>query len=239
MLPAWKATNVRGDRRSESTAWQSPHEWSLERKADQPAPVKRSRALSDLNPFSQPESVFPTLRNIHVRAIKPGDGRTAEHLPCSVQIRAQNLDGAVDSGFARSGQTVGIGATAQHGASTEADGLNDVGAATNAAVHPDFNLAVDRLDHFRQRAQRSRKRIQLPAAMIRHRNCNGAFVNRTTRIFTGQNAFHYNRTFPGFADPAQVGPSDRRLCQRGTDIRERQRTFARNNNVGKHGQAAV
>jgi hypothetical protein len=49
--------------------------------------------------FSQPESVFPALRNIHVRAIQLSDRWATEQAQCAIQINPQDLDGAVDASF--------------------------------------------------------------------------------------------------------------------------------------------
>src|SRR3984957_1353096 len=189
--------------------------------------------------FLTPESAFPTLRKIYIRAVERRDRWATEQLERPIQIGAQNLDGAVHPSFTRSSQTVCVRAPAQHRIGAEGEGFDDVGAPANAAIHPYFDLTVDRLDRFGQRTQRSLNTIQLAGAMIRHRDCRSAFVNRTTRIVPGQHTFDYDRPLPLFANPVQVSPSYCRLSQGSSDIDKRQRTFAGNDNILKHGQAAI
>src|ERR1700722_3510229 len=108
----------------------------------------RTCVSNERSNFLTTESALPTPRNIHIRAIQRRDRRAAEQLERPIQIGAQDLDRAVDASFTRRGQTVGISASAQYGVGAETDGFDDVGAAANAAIHPYFDLTVDRLDHF-------------------------------------------------------------------------------------------
>src|ERR1700722_18108780 len=73
-----------------------------------------TRVIHARSGFPTPESAFPTLRNIHVRAVQSRDRRATEQLERAIQIGAQDLDGAVHPSFTRSSQTVCVRAPAQH-----------------------------------------------------------------------------------------------------------------------------
>src|SRR5262247_1873281 len=86
----------------------------------------------------------PASRDVHVRTVQGGDGRTAEQPQRAVQIGAQYLDGACDPGLPGCGEAVGVSATTEHDVRAEAQGLDDVGAPSNASVHPDLELTGHR-----------------------------------------------------------------------------------------------
>jgi len=76
----------------------------------------------------------PALWNIDIGTIEFNDGRAAEQPHRAVEVGAQNFDGAIDAGFSSSGEAISVGASAEHGAGAEAEGLDDVGPAADASV---------------------------------------------------------------------------------------------------------
>ena len=67
-------------------------------------------------------------------------------------VGAEDVDGAGDAGVAAGGEAVGVGAADQDRAGAEAERLDDVAAAADAAVHEDLDAAVDRVHDRRQHA---------------------------------------------------------------------------------------
>src|ERR1700678_3569524 len=115
---------------------------------------ERSSELSSIEIIARYASVgVPVPWNIHIRAVKFLYRRATEQAQRAIDIGAQDFDGAIDAGFSTSGEAVSVGASAEHGASAEAKGFDNVGAAADTAIEQDFDLPVDGLDHLRQRAQ--------------------------------------------------------------------------------------
>ena len=84
----------------------------------------------------------------------------------SYYIIAQDLDGTFDSGLSGSGQSVGVSATNEHGASAQAKRFDDVAAATNTAIHQDLNLAAHSGHDFWKSFDRRRDAVQLASTVI-------------------------------------------------------------------------
>ncbi|CAH0264343.1 hypothetical protein SRABI26_03479 [Arthrobacter sp. Bi26] len=68
--------------------------------------------------------------------------------------------------LAGGGKPVQVGAPDRAGVGAEGQGLDDVGAAADAAVDDDFNPAGRRLDNFGQYVQGRSHVVQLPAAVV-------------------------------------------------------------------------
>ena len=75
--------------------------------------------------------------------------------------------------------------------------------------------------------------------MIRNRNCGGAFVNGTPRVFGSENTLDHDRTAPRFANPTQIAPRYGGFRKARAHVNERHRTFARKHDIGERGQAAI
>lgn len=143
----------------------------------------------------------PGLRDVHVGTIQRRNRRAAEKPQRALEIRPQDLDRSRDPRFAGRGKAVGVGASAEDGARTEAEGLDDVGAPANAAIHPYLGSTFDGRDDLRQRAQRRRNAIQLAAAMVRHGHRRRALVDGPERVVPGEDAFDDDRAAPAVAHP--------------------------------------
>ena len=73
-------------------------------------------------------------------------------------------------------------------------------------------------NHLRQRQNGSRNTIQLAPAVVRYHDCRCALIERASCIFSSENTFHDDRTWPEFANPAKIVPSDGCGGETGTDI---------------------
>ena len=120
--------------------------------------------------------------------------------PSSLRVRSTSArrisKRAGNSSLPGGGQAVGIGASAQHGAGSQADRFDDVGAATNASVHQDFDLTVHCRDDFGQSSQRRANSVELASAVIGNDHGGSAFIHRAARVFAGENALDDDRTGP-------------------------------------------
>jgi hypothetical protein len=88
----------------------------------------------------------PVRRHIHVRTIQRRNGCAPEQLQGALHISPQDFKRAGNPGFASGGQAIGIRASAQNRAGSEADGLDNVSAATDASIHQDLDLTMHRGD---------------------------------------------------------------------------------------------
>ena len=73
------------------------------------------------------------------------------------------------------------GTADQHRPRAEAERLDDVAAAADAAVHEHLDAIADGGDDFRQHAQRRRHAIELTAAVVRHDDRIGTGIDRLPR----------------------------------------------------------
>src|SRR5712692_1830232 len=181
----------------------------------------------------------PALGNMHVRMVERGDGCAPEQPERALQIRSQDLNRAGDPRFASRGQAVRIGSSTQHGASAQADCLDDVGASTNASIHQYFYLPVYRGRDLRQSSQGSGNAVELPAAMVRYRNRRDSLINGTPRVIAGQDAFDDDGAVPQITNPTQVCPRHRGGRERGIDIDKWHRPLAWDDDVRERRQTAV
>src|SRR5580700_2195483 len=100
--------------------------------------------------------------------VQGSDRGTAEQPERALYVGAQDFERSLDSCRPRGAKAVSVGPSYQDRASAEANGLDDIGAATNASIHPHFNLISDGFDNLRQDIERGGRTVQLPPSMIRH-----------------------------------------------------------------------
>ncbi len=101
-------------------------------------------------------------------------------------------------------------APGQRRAGAEREGLDDVGAAPDAAVDEHLDAAVDRLDHLGQDVDRRRDPVELAPAVVGDDDPRGAVLAREHGVLAGQHALDEQR-HAGFAgDSLEVVPRERR-----------------------------
>lgn len=153
---------------------------------------------------------LPARRNIHIRATQCGNGWAPEQLEGTLDVGPQDLKRTGDSCLTSGSEAVCISAPTQNGAGSQADCLDDIGAATNASVHQHLYPTVHGCYDFRQRSQASRNAVELASSVIRHDHGCSSFINRAVSVIAGKDALDDNRTSPNIVDPPQIFPSDRR-----------------------------
>src|SRR5579863_8565891 len=114
-----------------------------------------------------------------VGLVEGGDGGAAEKAEGAFDVGAKDLDGVGDAGLAGGGHAVSISAADEDGALSEAEGFDDIAAATNAAVEEDFGLMADGGDNFRERAECGGDGVELAATVIGNDDGRSAEINGT------------------------------------------------------------
>src|SRR5207248_9233725 len=145
------------------------------------------------------ELVVPVRRNI--RTVQRGNAGTPEQPEGSLHISPQNFQRACDARLPGCRQSVGVSSPNEHGSGSQANGFDDIAAATNAAIHQHLDSPVHRAHHFRQHSQSCWSAVKLASAMIGNNDCYSAFIHRSPRIISRKNAFDHDRTGPTFSDP--------------------------------------
>src|SRR3979490_2809698 len=82
-------------------------------------------------------------RDVDIRTIQCCDRGAPEELERALDVRAQDRNSARYASFSGGGQPVCVCAPDQNCLGSQADGLDDVAAPTDAAVHQHQGLAVD------------------------------------------------------------------------------------------------
>jgi hypothetical protein len=181
----------------------------------------------------------PVLGCVYVGGVEGGDGGAAEEAEGAFDVGAEDFEGADYAGVAGGGQAVGVGTAYEDSAGAEADGLYDVTATADAAIHQDFGAAVDGGDDFGKRADRGIDGIELTAAVVGDDDGGDAFIHGAARVVSCEQAFHDDWARPDAADPAQVVPGDGGVGERGGDVHQLHRPFARDGDVFELGDSPI
>ena len=80
--------------------------------------------------------------HVHVRTVQCSNRGAAQELQGSFHLRAQHVDGSSDASGTTRGQPVGVRASDQNGARSQANGFYDIASAAHPAIHEHFDLAV-------------------------------------------------------------------------------------------------
>jgi hypothetical protein len=233
--PAWRATNDRTGRRSESTA--STISWRTESAAIQMEleGISAMHILFQLQISSIPSSLEHSRKNDPT--VQPtGSRANGEFVPD--RCAGSQSPGPLQLRQRPPGRKRNPARTSTASRS-HADGLCNVGAAANASVHPNFDPAVHCLYYFGQGSQRSRNSIELPSAMIRNRDCRCAFVDCRRASSPVNTPFTTIGPRQASRIQLQVRPRDRGFRQGCRHIDQRHRPFARDDYIGQSRQATI
>src|SRR5579883_2851482 len=110
--------------------------------------------------------------------------------------------------FSVDGKAPEDGASNENGPRAQRQGLENVGAAPDAAIHVDLAAPVDRLHYLRQGFDAGENAVELPTAVIGDDDAVYAMLDRQQRIRGGKDAFEQdgqcgNRTQPGELVPGE------------------------------------
>ena len=147
--------------------------------------------------------------HIDAQPVNPVNGRIIPHYRAGTSTyersrpatEPKDVKRPRDSRLAGRAEAVCIRAAHEHGAGAEADRFDDVGATADAAVHQHFRPAVHRGDDLRQHAQRGRRGIELPSAVIRDDHGRRAAFDRPPGVIPGENALDNDRAGPERTNP--------------------------------------
>ena len=134
------------------------------------------------------------------------DAVTAEQRHDPVHFALEDLERLPRAGLAAGGDTVEHGAAEQHEVGAERQGLDDVGAAAEAAVDEHAQPLAHRRDDRRQRLERGERAVELPPAMVGDDDAVGAVARRELCILDREDAFHQQLARPRVAQPGEIGP---------------------------------
>src|SRR5207247_3499658 len=132
---------------------------------------------------------------------------------------------------ASSTQTVGVGASDQHGSSAKTQRLYDVAATANTAIEQDFDAIAYACHNFRQHLQTRRDAVELAAAVIGNDQRVCSHVRCAAGVVSRVNAFYHDRSIPCLANPSEIIPSHYGLLKSGSHIGVHHRSLPRNNDV--------
>ena len=144
----------------------------------------RSRSAPPRRP--QPPALSPARcgRVEKDASVQPGDSVPAAERERAVDLAPEQLEHVEDAVLAGAGDAPEMRAPDQHRARAERQRLDDIDAAPEAAVDQHRRLALDRLDHSRQRADRGDRAVELAPAMVGDDDPVGAAL-RASRASSG------------------------------------------------------
>src|SRR5208283_424132 len=89
--------------------------------------------------------------------------------------------------------------------------FQDILSRTNSAVEVNLRPAADRINYLRQNADRRRRAVQLPSAVVGDDDGVGAVVDGLPRVFGIEHALDDDPDAKPLFDPADVLPGERRI----------------------------
>src|SRR6266478_4394451 len=102
----------------------------------------------------------------------------------------------------------------QHCSCSQSQGLEYVGAATDAPVHINFTTSGGRLDDFWERFDAGDRRIKLPSSVIGDDDTFDTMLYRQCRILGGENSLEQERERCDATQPRQHIPGEKRALFR-------------------------
>ena len=128
-----------------------------------------------------------------------------------VEFRTHQIQHAADTDLASDSEAPQIGTADKDGARSEREGLQHVGAPTDAAVHVDFGLSPGGLDDFPQHVRRGDCAVELSAAVIRDHDPLRAVCHRQSRVVGRQNSLQHERQRAEISQPVNRFPRQARI----------------------------
>src|SRR5690606_12889133 len=122
------------------------------------------------------------------------------------QFAVHELHDAINATGPAHGQPIHQGAANGDGISAQRQCFDDVGAATNAAVHNNGHIALQGLGNLRQNGDSRRRTIECAATMVGYLNGGSARFDGCDGIFRSGYALDDDGQAGGGADELQVVP---------------------------------
>lgn len=158
------------------------------------------------------------------RGVELVEARAADEPHAHLQLVAQELHGAVDAVEAVRGHGVEEGAADADAPGAEAQGLEDVGGAADAAVDVDLDLALEA--HGAQHRHRlgedldaGARELELAAAVVREHDALDAALGGLDDVLDALHALEHDGHLGDGAEPGDVGPGERGVDEGGDGAR--------------------
>src|SRR5262249_49254340 len=104
------------------------------------------------------------------------------------QLRAQNVQDALNALLSESSKSVNIGSPDPDGARAQRQSFIDVGTAPESAIHHDLHLMTRAIDHFRKAFDRGAQIFGGASSMVRHHNAIDPMFPAQPAVFAGLDA---------------------------------------------------
>src|SRR5262249_48802318 len=126
-------------------------------------------------------------------AIDVADTGAAEQRHRRADLVAEDLEHPVDTGRAAHGEPVAGGPAHEDNAGAQSEGLRDVPAAADTAVHRHLGVATDLVDDLGKLVERRRGAVELATAVVRHVDGRRTGVDGGACVLGGEHALHGER----------------------------------------------
>src|SRR5580700_5889836 len=172
-----------------------------------------ARILVEHDLFRKPVSTFRdhALNGRNHAPIDFGNAGDAGQRHADIELVADDLDGAGDTGLTAGAEAVDVGATAHAGARAERDGAHHVLPRADTAVEHDLNFGAERVGDRRQHGDRGCRTVELAAAVIGDHDRRRAGLGRDARSLDVEDAFEDELAGPQTLDPLDILPAQRRI----------------------------
>ena len=145
--------------------------------------------------------------------MRPRDSRgrcATEQREPELDLPAQQVENVCDAFLPVHRETPHHRAPDQDRAGSEAERLENIGAASNAAVEQNLRTPVDGVDDFLEHVEGRRHAVELAAAVVRDDDGRGAVLDREPRVFCGEEPLDDERQ-PVAGEPLEVAPAETRV----------------------------
>ena len=126
-----------------------------------------------------------------------------------IESVAEDVQDVLDTGLTIGRETPQVCAPDHDRSCTEREGLGDVASAPDPSVQKHLDLIADHVDDGGQQPDRSGSRIEVVAAVVRHRQGVDAEVDGAARVIDATDALQHERAAPLIAKPGDVFPGRR------------------------------
>src|ERR1700704_1987854 len=181
------------------TAWWAALTWAL----PGVQPPENCSRLGNQLPVDIPDAFPPAERQGHV------------------ELPAENLDRPGDAGLAAGAEAIDVGAADHAGARAEREGAQYVLPRADAAVEHHLDLRAHGVDDLRQRRDRRRRAVELPAAVIGDDKSRGPGLGRGPGVLDVEDALEDELARPDAAHPLDVLPAQCWIELAGGPMRKR------------------
>src|SRR3569833_2831034 len=171
-----------------------------------------------------PSVALPPVQVVRVDVVEAdvADVALAHQRHRGVGLLADDFEGAGDTGFTAGTEAEGHDAADEGALGAEREGLEQILAGADAAIHQHLGLVADGVDDLGQDADRGGGTVELTAAVVGDHDGVGAVVDRELRIVLVEDALYDHRAAEALLDPGDILPVERQvelrsgpLCQGG------------------------